>query len=177
MLQKRWTSVDIQITLQARTVGLPQRRTAPTPPPCRFHLLKERLATLHSSPFAPVRWLSSAHSWIFTQKLVQVMDGAYSDRFDHLLIFDCRSEEEYQGGHIRGALNITCHGRQKMESILFGAPGHSNGRHSNDREQLLSCTVSSLHYHGPRWSVVYRSFWYNFFFQLTAFTVGAKFVW
>lgn len=37
--------------------------------------------------------------------LVDLLNGKYNDRYDNLLIIDCRFEYEYDGGHINGAVN------------------------------------------------------------------------
>ncbi|WEW58088.1 m-phase inducer phosphatase [Emydomyces testavorans] len=37
--------------------------------------------------------------------LVDILNGKYNDRYDNILIIDCRFEYEYNGGHINGALN------------------------------------------------------------------------
>lgn len=37
--------------------------------------------------------------------LVDVINGKYNDRYDNILVIDCRFEYEYEGGHINGACN------------------------------------------------------------------------
>lgn len=37
--------------------------------------------------------------------LVEILDGKYNDRFENIMIIDCRFEYEYSGGHINGAVN------------------------------------------------------------------------
>lgn len=37
--------------------------------------------------------------------LVDILDGKYNDRYDNIIIIDCRFEYEYEGGHIDGAIN------------------------------------------------------------------------
>jgi M-phase inducer tyrosine phosphatase len=36
---------------------------------------------------------------------IELLDGKFNDRFDHIMVVDCRFEYEYEGGHINGALN------------------------------------------------------------------------
>lgn len=49
--------------------------------------------------------------------LLDVMDGKYSDRFDRVLLVDCRFEYEYKGGHINGALNYN--DKEQLTAELF----------------------------------------------------------
>ncbi|KAL2193757.1 Rhodanese-like domain-containing protein [Corynascus similis CBS 632.67] len=42
---------------------------------------------------------------ITRETMLDVLDGKYSDKFDHKMIIDCRFEYEYEGGHIDGAIN------------------------------------------------------------------------
>lgn len=37
--------------------------------------------------------------------LVDLLNGKYNDRYENLIIIDCRFEYEYEGGHINGAVN------------------------------------------------------------------------
>jgi M-phase inducer tyrosine phosphatase len=37
--------------------------------------------------------------------LIDVLDGKYSNLYDHTIVVDCRFEYEYEGGHIEGAVN------------------------------------------------------------------------
>lgn len=52
--------------------------------------------------------------------LLELMDGKFSDQFDHIMIVDCRFEYEYEGGHIDGALNYN--DKEKLAGELFGTP-------------------------------------------------------
>lgn len=38
--------------------------------------------------------------------LVDVMDGKYNDKYEHVIVIDCRFQYEYDGGHINGAVNF-----------------------------------------------------------------------
>ncbi|KAK4044417.1 Rhodanese-like domain-containing protein [Parachaetomium inaequale] len=42
---------------------------------------------------------------ITRETMLEVLDGKYSDNFEHKMIIDCRFEYEYEGGHIDGAIN------------------------------------------------------------------------
>lgn len=52
--------------------------------------------------------------------LLDVMDGKYNDRFDNIMVIDCRFEYEYEGGHINGALNYN--DKESLGSQLFAEP-------------------------------------------------------
>ena len=52
--------------------------------------------------------------------LVEVLEGAYDQFYDHKVIIDCRFEYEYNGGHIAGALNFC--DKEKLAERLFQAP-------------------------------------------------------
>lgn len=38
--------------------------------------------------------------------LLDVMDGKYKEKYDDVIVVDCRFEYEYDGGHIAGAVNL-----------------------------------------------------------------------
>ncbi|KAJ1911777.1 m-phase inducer phosphatase [Tieghemiomyces parasiticus] len=44
---------------------------------------------------------------ITVDTMVKVMHGEFRDRYDELLIVDCRFPYEYSGGHIQGAINVS----------------------------------------------------------------------
>ncbi|KAL4895402.1 hypothetical protein BDV59DRAFT_154442 [Aspergillus ambiguus] len=52
--------------------------------------------------------------------LVELMDGKFNDRFDNIMIIDCRFEYEYDGGHINGALNYN--DKEFLAEQLFASP-------------------------------------------------------
>lgn len=52
--------------------------------------------------------------------LLELLDGKFNDRFDNVMIVDCRFEYEYEGGHINGALNYN--DKEKLAGELFGSP-------------------------------------------------------
>ncbi|KAL2757362.1 hypothetical protein ACRALDRAFT_2039809 [Sodiomyces alcalophilus JCM 7366] len=54
------------------------------------------------------------------ETLVNVLDGKYSEHFDHKMIIDCRFEYEYDGGHIDGAVNYNS--KELLSSQLFRHP-------------------------------------------------------
>lgn len=52
--------------------------------------------------------------------LLEVLDGKFNDRFDNVMIVDCRFEYEYEGGHIDGAINYN--DKDALAGDLFNAP-------------------------------------------------------
>ncbi|KAE8340120.1 hypothetical protein BDV24DRAFT_69431 [Aspergillus arachidicola] len=52
--------------------------------------------------------------------LVELIDGKYNDRFDNIMIIDCRFEYEYEGGHINGAVNYN--NKDNLAAELFSSP-------------------------------------------------------
>lgn len=52
--------------------------------------------------------------------LLQVLGGNFNDRFDNIMIIDCRFEYEYEGGHINGAVNFN--DKDQLASLLFNSP-------------------------------------------------------
>ncbi|OGM50484.1 putative cell cycle control protein tyrosine phosphatase Mih1 [Aspergillus bombycis] len=52
--------------------------------------------------------------------LVELIDGKYNDRFDNIMIIDCRFEYEYEGGHINGAVNYN--DKDNLAAELFASP-------------------------------------------------------
>lgn len=52
--------------------------------------------------------------------LVDVLDGKYNDRFENIMIIDCRFEYEYNGGHINGAVNYN--DKEVLAKVLFNEP-------------------------------------------------------
>lgn len=52
--------------------------------------------------------------------LLEVLDGKYSEHFEHKMIIDCRFEYEYEGGHIDGAINYN--DKELLASHLFRTP-------------------------------------------------------
>ncbi|KAL4797698.1 M-phase inducer phosphatase [Aspergillus venezuelensis] len=52
--------------------------------------------------------------------LVDIKDGKFNDKFDHIMIIDCRFEYEYDGGHIVGALNFN--DKENLAAQLFASP-------------------------------------------------------
>ncbi|KAG0357262.1 cell division cycle- protein [Podila minutissima] len=49
--------------------------------------------------------------------LVDVLEGRYRDKYDELFIIDCRFPYEFEGGHIKSAVNINT--TDKLEELLF----------------------------------------------------------
>ncbi|KAL1966908.1 hypothetical protein VTN77DRAFT_3652 [Rasamsonia byssochlamydoides] len=52
--------------------------------------------------------------------LVDILDGKYNDRFENIMIIDCRFEYEYEGGHINGAVNFN--DKEALAEQLFRDP-------------------------------------------------------
>lgn len=50
--------------------------------------------------------------------LVDLIQGKYNDRYDNVVIIDCRFEYEYEGGHIEGAVNRN--DKEALAEELFG---------------------------------------------------------
>ncbi|KAK4180817.1 putative M-phase inducer phosphatase [Triangularia setosa] len=57
--------------------------------------------------------------------MLEVLDGKYSDQYQHKMIIDCRFEYEYEGGHIDGAINYN--DKELLADHLFRTPmeGHT----------------------------------------------------
>ncbi|EEH47582.2 uncharacterized protein PADG_03666 [Paracoccidioides brasiliensis Pb18] len=49
--------------------------------------------------------------------LIDIIDGKYNDRYDDVIIIDCRFEYEYDGGHIAGAVNYN--DKEHLAAELF----------------------------------------------------------
>lgn len=49
--------------------------------------------------------------------MIDVLDGKYQDRYDEVVVIDCRFEYEYEGGHINGAVNFN--DKELLASKLF----------------------------------------------------------
>ncbi|KAF9914537.1 cell division cycle- protein [Lobosporangium transversale] len=54
---------------------------------------------------------------ITPQTLVDVLDGKYKDKYDLLYIVDCRFPYEFEGGHIKSAVNVNT--TDKLEELLL----------------------------------------------------------
>lgn len=52
--------------------------------------------------------------------LLDIKDGKYNEKFDKIMIIDCRFEYEYNGGHIVGALNYN--DKEDLAAQLFASP-------------------------------------------------------
>lgn len=52
--------------------------------------------------------------------LLELLDGKFNDRFDNIMIIDCRFEYEYKGGHITGAINYN--DKEQLAGELFSSP-------------------------------------------------------
>ena len=78
----------------------------------------DELALPHFMPDDPADTIPR----IDTKTLLAVMDGRYSNRFEHKMIIDCRFEYEYEGGHIDTAVNHN--DKELLSNQLFNTPMH-----------------------------------------------------
>ncbi|KAG0045687.1 cell division cycle- protein [Gryganskiella cystojenkinii] len=51
------------------------------------------------------------------QTVVDVLEGKFKDRFDEIFVIDCRFPYEFEGGHIRGAVNVNT--PDELEKLLL----------------------------------------------------------
>ncbi|XP_030628451.1 M-phase inducer phosphatase 2 [Chanos chanos] len=58
--------------------------------------------------------------YITPEMMVKAMNGEFSNLVERLLVIDCRYPYEYEGGHIRGALNL--HQEDQIEEHLLREP-------------------------------------------------------
>lgn len=72
--------------------------------------------TLHLPHFIPEDQPDSLPR-IESTVLVDVLDGKYNDKYNDIIIIDCRFEYEYEGGHINGAVNYN--DKEHLASKLF----------------------------------------------------------
>ncbi|KAK4200205.1 putative M-phase inducer phosphatase [Triangularia verruculosa] len=77
--------------------------------------------------------------------LLEVLDGKYSDKYQHKMIIDCRFEYEYEGGHIDGAINYN--DKELLADHLFRTPMEGNVllifhcEYSAHRAPLMACHI------------------------------------
>jgi len=45
-------------------------------------------------------------AWLVPSQVADLLDGKFAEQVPNFVIVDCRYEFEYEGGHIRGAINI-----------------------------------------------------------------------
>ncbi|CUM65432.1 uncharacterized protein PRCAT00003071001 [Priceomyces carsonii] len=74
-------------------------------------------------------------------EMISIMKGHHKHEFDEVIIVDCRFSYEFEGGHIDGAINISC--QKELESKFL------ERSKINDKKQLLvfHCEFSS--FRGP----------------------------
>ncbi|XP_050981911.1 M-phase inducer phosphatase 2 [Labeo rohita] len=58
--------------------------------------------------------------YITPEVMVKAMNGQYSDLVERLFVIDCRYPYEYEGGHIKGALNL--HQEDQIEDYFLKHP-------------------------------------------------------
>tara|TARA_R110002050_G_scaffold281091_3_gene428344 strand:+ start:54 stop:659 length:606 start_codon:yes stop_codon:yes gene_type:complete len=49
--------------------------------------------------------------------LSDVLNGKWQEGYDHFVLIDCRYQFEYEGGHIRGAVNLQT--KEELDEYLF----------------------------------------------------------
>lgn len=83
--------------------------------------------------------------YITPEMMVAALNGQYGDLVDRLFVIDCRYPYEFEGGHIKGALNL--HHEEQIEEFFLKSPILSS---STDKRVLLvfHCEFSSER--GPR---------------------------
>ncbi|XP_043551513.1 M-phase inducer phosphatase 2 [Chiloscyllium plagiosum] len=58
--------------------------------------------------------------YITAEMVIQLVNGEFDEFVEQFLLFDCRYPYEYEGGHIKGALNL--HMEEEVESFLLKKP-------------------------------------------------------
>ncbi|CAL8274073.1 unnamed protein product [Merluccius merluccius] len=83
--------------------------------------------------------------YITPEMMAAAINGQFSQLVERLIVIDCRYPYEFEGGHIKGALNL--HQEEQVEEFLLGAPIAPS---SADRRVLVvfHCEFSSER--GPR---------------------------
>ncbi|CAL8283566.1 unnamed protein product [Lota lota] len=83
--------------------------------------------------------------YITPEMMAAAINGKFSDLVEQLIVIDCRYPYEFEGGHIKGALNL--HQEEQVEDFLLRAP---IAPRSADRRVLVvfHCEFSSER--GPR---------------------------
>ncbi|PGH01647.1 M-phase inducer tyrosine phosphatase [Blastomyces parvus] len=76
----------------------------------------EEAPTLHLPHFIPEDQPDSLPR-IENTVLVDILGGKYNDKYNEIIIIDCRFEYEYEGGHINGAVNYN--DKEHLAAKLF----------------------------------------------------------
>lgn len=82
--------------------------------------------------------------YIAPEVMVKIINGNYDPFIERCVIIDCRYPYEYNGGHIKGAINL--HMEQELEDYLLKSPIQSHG--TNRVIVIFHCEFSSER--GPR---------------------------
>lgn len=99
-------------------------------------------------PILPILEDSESINRISSETLVSVLDNKYSNKYDKLFIIDCRFWYEYDGGHIKGALNIN--NPQKLIEKFF-----ENNIYKNS---LIVFHCEFSHNRGPQIAELFRGY-------------------
>lgn len=112
---KHWSRPSIPLPKARRTMS----EAAFNPPPTALlHKLIVPLPTSPTNPVLPCHASSKdAIHRISPETMCQVLDGAYAEKYDRLIIVDSRYPYEYAGGHLPGAVNLC--GLDAAEKFLF----------------------------------------------------------
>lgn len=86
---------------------------------------------------------------ISVETMVDVMSGKYEDQYDELIIVDCRFEYEYEGGHIKGAVNYNA--IDDLETAFQVQEGPREPIENKRRLIIFHCEFSA--HRAPRMSV------------------------
>ncbi|XP_052271532.1 M-phase inducer phosphatase 1-like [Dreissena polymorpha] len=64
---------------------------------------------------------------ITPETMSRALQGAYSDRIDQLTVIDCRYPYEFEGGHIKGAINL--YTKQAIKDFIHNSATSSEKNH------------------------------------------------
>lgn len=97
------------------SIPIPELDDSPSPAsqrtPNRFQI------SPHGKSFIPVLPSYGNLPRISGNTLVDIISGEYSNHFNNLYIIDCRYGYEYEGGHIKGAMN--CNNPAILNELFF----------------------------------------------------------
>lgn len=79
--------------------------------------------------------------------VADLVRGKYNDRYDKIIIIDCRFKYEYDGGHVTGAVHMES--PAQFEQLLFSAAGLKS-----DNPDVKAATMDDLIERGKRIAIV-----------------------